>query len=188
MASMGAGASIASGMDGQTGIQSWLGNSLQQEVISETHAAALTIGPCVSSHLRGDTRLDCVLFATDFSRESSAAATYAFSIARENKACLVLLGIIQKDGAGVIQGRFCIADAMRHLHEALPKNQDLSPIELVVDFGDPADHIVEAARQRAADLIVLGSGEAQNSATQPVGTITQQVIARATCPVLTVSD
>jgi hypothetical protein len=35
---------------------------------------------------------------------------------------------------------------------------------------------------------VLGSGEAQNSATQPVGTITQQVIARATCPVLTVSE
>jgi nucleotide-binding universal stress UspA family protein len=61
--------------------------------------------------------------------------------------------------------------------------------EVTVEFGDPADRIVEAAKQRGADVIVIGVRSAAGhlgAATHLQRAIAHKIVAHAPCPVLTV--
>jgi len=63
------------------------------------------------------------------------------------------------------------------------------PPEELVKFGDPAEVILNVARERNADLIVLGvrKPEATVGLTTHFGrTVAYRVISEATCPVLTI--
>ena len=49
------------------------------------------------------------------------------------------------------------AEAMHRLYEIVPKDAHLDlPPEVAVEYGEPAERIVEFAKQRGADLIVMG--------------------------------
>jgi nucleotide-binding universal stress UspA family protein len=61
--------------------------------------------------------------------------------------------------------------------------------EATVRFGNPADRILEAAKEHEADLIVLGVRDAAGhlgAATHLERTTAHRVVVQATCPVLTV--
>jgi len=61
--------------------------------------------------------------------------------------------------------------------------------EAVVEYGNPAAEILEVAKQRGADLIVLGVRDANKrmgAATHLEWSTAHKVVAQATCPVLTV--
>ena len=59
--------------------------------------------------------------------------------------------------------------------------------EMLVERGEPAARIVEVARQKEADLIVMGARNTRNLAAThlEIGTV-HSVVAQAPCPVLTV--
>jgi hypothetical protein len=51
------------------------------------------------------------------------------------------------------------AEVINRLYQTVPKGAELrlySPPEAAVQYGDPADRIVETAKERGSDLIVLG--------------------------------
>ena len=54
-----------------------------------------------------------------------------------------------------------------------------------MEFGSASECIVNTAAEREADLIVLGAHPADGTTHLPWSTV-HQVVARATCPVLTV--
>jgi nucleotide-binding universal stress UspA family protein len=58
----------------------------------------------------------------------------------------------------------------------------------MVRYGEPAEHIIEVARQCGADVIVLGvrNGDRFGVATHLERTIAHDVVVSASCPVLTV--
>jgi nucleotide-binding universal stress UspA family protein len=59
----------------------------------------------------------------------------------------------------------------------------------VVKFGDPAQNILKTAKEKEADLIVLGVRGATGAvglATHVADAIAHEVVAHAKCPVLTV--
>jgi nucleotide-binding universal stress UspA family protein len=58
--------------------------------------------------------------------------------------------------------------------------------ERVVREGSAADHIVEAARERGADLIVLGTHGRGRLARFILGSTAEEVVRRAHCPVMTI--
>jgi len=59
-------------------------------------------------------------------------------------------------------------------------------VETVVTGGDPAHAIVELADERKADLIVLGVYGRNPLDLAFFGSTTNQIVRRATCPVLTI--
>lgn len=83
-----------------------------------------------------------------------------------------------------------VAEAMHRLYEIVPKDARLDlPPEVAVEYGESAERIVEFAKERGADLIVIGVRSAAGrigAATRLERATAYKVVAHAPCPVLTV--
>lgn len=185
---------IVLGTHGRTGAQRFLLGSVAEQIFRRSLCPVLTVGPAVrtSSHHGG--RFHRILFATDYSPASIAAAPYAVSVAENNEARLVLLHVAPAIEPGKIDHKsdLSVAEMIQRLYDTVPPHAELSiPPEVAVEYGDPAEKIIEAAAQRSADLIVLGVKSARGHlgpATHLEHATAHEVLARGTCPVLTVRE
>lgn len=59
-------------------------------------------------------------------------------------------------------------------------------LDIVVDIGQPASHILERAGSLPADMIVMGTHGTGGFQRLVLGSVTEKVLRKATCPVLTV--
>ena len=184
---------IVLGTHGRTGAAKFLMGSVAEEIFRRSQVPVLTIGPGVRTGTHSGGRFHRVLFATDFTPESVAAAAYAVSLAQENRARLVLIHVMQhpKGRSADEERRFelSVAEAIHQLYEIVPKGVELAyPLEVGVEYGTAAEQIVESAKKRHADLIVLGVREAAGrlgAATHLERATAHKVVAHAGCPVLT---
>jgi len=184
---------IVLGTHGRSGVQKLLLGSVAEEIVRRSPVPVLTIGPKVCGTANKDARFRHVLFATDFESESRVAAPFAISFAEDNQADLLLLHVLwdeQSKEERLGEGR--VAEAVRELHAMIPKDWDLRcRPEAVVEYGEPSRRIVEVAKQRGVDLIVLGAREAQGhiaEATHLERTTAHRVLIHADCPVLSVTN
>jgi nucleotide-binding universal stress UspA family protein len=183
---------IVLGTHGRTGAAKFLLGSVAEEIFRRSTVPVLTIGPSAHNGAHSGARFHRVLFATDFTLESLAAAPYAISLAQENEAELLLLNVIHERERqdGTAREASSVANAMYNLGELVPKNAEMwCKPETVVHYGAPAESILELAKERGADLIVLGVRDAakrMGAATHLERTTAHRVVAHAHCPVLTV--
>jgi nucleotide-binding universal stress UspA family protein len=184
---------IVVGTHGRTGADKLLMGSVAEEIFRRSPVPVLTIGPNVRGGTHNGARFHRVLFATDLTPESLAGAPHAVSLARENRARLVLLLVMRKPEHPTTDDNriheISAAEAMHRLYEIVPDDVKLEfPPEVAVEFGEPAERIVAAAKERGADLIVLGIRKSAHvgAATHLERAIAHKVVARAPCPVLTV--
>ena len=182
---------IILGTHGRTGAKKLLLGSVAEEIFRRSNVPVFTIGPGVRSGTSNGARFQCVLFATDFTPESLAATPYAVSLAQENQALLLLMHVIQvreqRKEQALIESS--AAEVFHKLGELVSKDADLwCHPETIVDYGDPAEKILEVAKRRWADLIVLGVRDAASrlgAATHLERATAHKVVAHAACPILT---
>jgi nucleotide-binding universal stress UspA family protein len=202
---------IVMGTHGRTGADKFFMGSVAEEIFRRSPVPVLTIGPHVRSSVHAGGRFHRILFPTDFTAASEAAAPYAMSLAQENKAKVVLLHVMRspeppngngrsKNGGDELersendQRRFelSVAEAIHQLYETVPTDADLYfPPQSLVEYGDPAERILSAAKERSSDLIVLGVRDASGhigAATHLARATAHKVVAHALCPVLTVRE
>ena len=192
---------IVMGTHGRTGADKFFMGSVAEEIFRRSPVPVLTIGPDVRSSVHTGGRFHRVLFPTDFTDASLAAAPYAISLAQENNARLVLLHVMRTPELRNFNGRnendqrrfeLSVAEAIHQLYETVPKDADLHfPPESLVEYGDPADRILALAKDRSSDLIVLGVRDATGhigAATHLARATAHKVVAHALCPVLTVRE
>ena len=183
---------IVLGTHGRTGAKKALLGSVAEMVFRRSPVPVLTVGPFAREGMHGAARFHKVLHATDFSPAAMAAAAYAVSLAQESQAQLVLLHVLahDPDSSKVARGQRSVAQAMHELFELAPPEVGFwCKPEPVVQYGHPADRILEEATGRHADLIVLGvheSGGYPGVAMHLQRSIAYRVIANARCSVLTV--
>jgi nucleotide-binding universal stress UspA family protein len=184
---------IVTGTHGRAGTAKLLGADAE-EIFRRSRVPVLTIGPMARNGVHAGTQFHRVLFATDFKPESLHAASYAVAIAQDNEAQLFLLHVIRSPDKHRerIAIEFSVADAMHQLYEMVPKDVEFwHRPRAIVEHGEPAERILEAAEQRDVDLIVLGLRQGgdllSTGASASLGWTTAcKLIAHATCPVLTV--
>jgi nucleotide-binding universal stress UspA family protein len=183
---------VVVGTHGRTGVDKLMLGSVAEEIFRRSRVPVMTIGPCARGNVHSGARFRRVLFATDLTPESLAGAPYAVSLAQENQARLLSLLVIRKpERATADDNRFVelsAAEAMHRLYEIVPSDAKLEfPPEVAVDYGEPAERIVEMATQRAADLIVLGVRKTSQigAAIHLERATAHKVVAHAPCPVLT---
>ena len=192
---------IVMGTHGRTGADKFFMGSVAEEIFRRSPVPVLTIGPDVRSSVHTGGRFHRVLFPTDFTDASLAAAPYGISLAQENNARLVLLHVMRTPELRNINSRnendqrrfeLSVAEAIHQLYETVPKDADLHfPPESLVEYGDPADRILALAKDRSSDLIVLGVRDATGrigAATHLARATAHKVVAHALCPVLTVRE
>ena len=180
---------LVMGTHGRTGLGKAMLGSVAETVFRQCECPVLTVGPKVTHGLR--TAVKEILYATDFTPASRAAAPHAISQAQEQGAHLVLLHVIEPPKAGEFAfGDEFVDAAGKLLREVVPPETNLScPPEELVKFGDPAEVILNIACECNADLIVLGvrKPEANVGLTTHFGrAVAHRVVSEATCPVLTV--
>ena len=128
-----------------------------------------------------------MLFAADLTPDSLAAAPYAVSFAEENQAELILFHVIHdsEKRTEMSQDAVEVANALYELDELVPAEAELwCRPEKVVEYGIAAERILEVARRRAVDLIVLGvhdTGKGLGAAIHLERTTAHKVVAHATC-------
>src|SRR5579871_548567 len=179
------------GTHGRTGSLKMQMGSVAEEIFRKASTPVLTIGPAVRIGAHNGGTFHNVLYPTDFSSRAAAALPYALSVADESQAKLHLLHVLPKPNVrtGPVQPNETVADAMHQLHQLVPGGAALwCRPEAIVRFGEPADRILAAAREVAADLIVMGvrdPGSRMGEATHFEGAIAHRVVANAICPVFT---
>ncbi len=187
---------IVVGTHGRTGARKLLMGSVAEKIFRQATCPVLIVGPNVPGIKNGGRQYQRILFATDFSKESLAALPYAVSLAEEGQSQLALLHVVEQPSASILDLEGVTASLVRRLKElAPPEAESWCHVEFLVEFGHlrqfapPAEQILEIARERAADLIVLGVRPAHgavSTVTHLAHTTAQHIVAHAACPVLTI--
>ncbi len=118
-----------------------------------------------------------ILFATDFSETSAAAARTALDYARRLGARLHLLHVTWVGTDPTVPP--ALPALARELGDGVP-------VVTAVESGAPAAQIVRYAERKGIDLIVLGTHGRSGVSRALLGSVAERVVRTAPCPVLTV--
>jgi nucleotide-binding universal stress UspA family protein len=121
-----------------------------------------------------------ILLAVDGSRCADTAAVSAGILAKRCGLPVTVLSVCANDDlkCDMVQA---MADRVRDL-----LRKDGVPADSVVKEGNPAKAIIEAAAENECDLIVLGSHGRTGLDRILMGSVSQQVVVQAKCPVMVV--
>lgn len=192
---------IVIGTHGASGLEHFLLGSVAEKVIRKAACPVLTVPP--RSRTTAALPFERVLCAVDFSDPSLTALQYAVSIANESGAALTLLHVIEwpwveppapafdelphEQAAALAEfHRYLEKSAMARLQTLVPEAvQARGAREPAVRHGKPYVEILRVAEEIRADLIVVGVHGRNVVDMALFGSTTNQVVRRATCPVLT---
>jgi nucleotide-binding universal stress UspA family protein len=146
------------------------------------------------NRLAESVRIERILVPVDFSACSVEALRHASAFAKQFEAVIDVVHVVQLNIAGEEAGVPRTA-LIRQLSEAA--RQSLSKLievlwageimaTVAIQEGRPADVIVEEARARNSDLIIIGTQEKQGLLRLLGRNTAARVIRRAPCPVLVV--
>jgi len=165
--------------------------SAAEELIRAIPCPVLTLGPHVTALAARKVGFEEIVFATNFGPHSLAAAVYAVSLAEQHNARLTLLNVVNEENFDLPNDPLVvIKNHEDRLGRIASANASGFKVERLVEFGDPAEQILRVAREKRADLIVLGGKGASGhmgAATHISSSTIHRVISLARCPVLTVT-
>jgi nucleotide-binding universal stress UspA family protein len=175
---------IVTGTHGRSGVSKMLVGSAAETIFRHAACPVLTVGPGVSGEPGSIVDLHEILFPTDFSAASLAALPYALSLAEENQSRLYLLHVVP-DSVDAED-----ASASGRLRSLIPPTIELgSEPRVFVQYGLPAQRIMEFAEELAVDLIVMGVRQPPSYlevATHLRLATAYKVASQAVCPLLTI--
>ncbi len=144
-----------------------------------------------------------ILAPVDFSENSEKAVRFAVDLARERNARLVVLHVLNERFVEAIQElnfKGFKGDFVHSLRKLLKEKEDdllefIQPewrtgvdMDVMVRRGDPAQEVIEAAKDLSIDLIVLGSLGYSASDARGIGATATEVAGKAPCSVVLVRD
>ena len=137
-----------------------------------------------------------LLYATDYSEASEAAFDYAVRLARDLGARLVIAHVSENElmpvGEAVDEVPAPNAEELARLREIKPRG-DHGPVEYKLLYAeptcqsiDPAREIIRFADQARVEAIVVGTHGRRGLTRALCGSVAEQLVRRAHCPVVTV--
>jgi len=182
---------IVLGTRGRTGLGKLLLGSQAEEIFRPAKCPVLTVGPHSQPISGGENELKEVLFATDFTPESQAAAPYAVSVALALQAHLNLLHVVEEPKTEeLVYPTEVIPSSERLLRSLVPEDAHFwREPRYFVERGAVSEKILETAERIPASLIVLGVRGPMGipgAAGHLSAGLAHKVVVNASCPVLTV--
>ncbi len=136
-----------------------------------------------------------ILCPIDHSDCSKEALKYAVSLAMKDEAKLYLLHVIDirsfNDSLVTMSPQIPDKETLEQLRikllDCIPEEiRDDMDVEAVVLQGVPFAEIISTAREKEADMIVIGSHGRTGISHMMLGSVSEKVVRKAPCPVLTV--
>ncbi|MBI3403036.1 MAG: universal stress protein [Acidobacteria bacterium] len=192
---------IVMGTHGASGFEHLVLGSVTEKILRRAPCAVLTVPP--RAHATSKLPFARVLCAVDFSDPSLAALRLAQSLACDAQAALTVLHVIEwpwdeppapdftqlpREQAAALAEyrRYVETTATGRLQTLLPEPvQQRCVARARVSHGTAHVEILRVAAEEQADLIVIGVHGRNAIDMMLFGSTTNQVVRRATCPVLT---
>jgi nucleotide-binding universal stress UspA family protein len=136
-----------------------------------------------------------IMVATDFSPPADLALEYARTLAKRFGASLHLVHVVEEPFPIGTEGyvpevadfrKSVLQDAHQRLTTSLAAIPEGATGEVLI--GNPAQRISEAAAEKNADLLVMGTHGRGRMAHVLMGSVAERVLRTAPCPVLTVRE
>ena len=132
-----------------------------------------------------------ILHPTDFSAQSEHAFQLACDLAADYDANLVIVHVVAApimfgDGA-ILPPTYDCRDELQDKLLGLEVPDDRVGVVRRLEEGNPATEILQVAHVCQADLIVMGTHGRRGLTRLLMGSVAEEIVRQATCPVLTVS-
>lgn len=183
---------IVMGRRGRTGLKRLMMGSVTARVIGHAPCNVLVVPRAAQLQFAN------IVVATDGSRHSVAAASEAIGLAKRNGSVLTVLSVVPSEISTPVDIDFTVSQreliAEKEMQEAeknvravkeAAQKENVS-VKAYIMSGKPADAVIETAREKIADLIVLGSHGRTGLERLLMGSVAERVIVLASCPVLVV--
>jgi nucleotide-binding universal stress UspA family protein len=142
-------------------------------------------------------QLRTILFPTDFSQGARAAMDHAMSLATDYGAKLILLYVIQDISIAewYIPSTLSVTDIVEDMQKSAWTEMDkwgaeakskVKDVEKMVVRGVPFVEIIRTAKDKNADMIVIGTHGRTGIDHMLFGSTAEKVVRKSPCPVLTV--
>jgi len=196
---------VVLGTHGRTGLSHVMLGSFAEKLVRLSPVPALTVPQTTDESAAPARAVGRILVATDFSEPSRAALDYAANLAKKLEASVDLLHVWEAPtfvvpGTGMTSiyvgsgaGEQTIEEVMRqsanHAMDefvAKAKARGVAVRSMKTEQGRPAHAIVEAAKSGEYDLIVIGTHGRTGLPRVLLGSVAENVVRHARCPVLTV--
>jgi nucleotide-binding universal stress UspA family protein len=192
---------IVMGTHGTSGFEHLVLGSVAEKVLRRALCPVLTVPPL--AHSTSQLPFTRLLCAVDFSDSSLTALQYAVSLAEEADARLTVLHVLEwpweepppprleelpfeQASALAEYRRYCEKAAAARLATLVPASIGASHSPTTqVRHGKPYVQILQVAADEGSDLIVMGVRGRNTLDMMLFGSTANQVVRRATCPVLT---
>ena len=186
---------VVLGTHGRSGFSRLALGSITEKVIRIAPCAVLTVPPRAPDAVpRAIDVYRRILCPVDFSPCSRRALQHALSLARESHARVTVAHIIDIPPDAAAPERpdlepfrtFYFQQAHRCMHELLAPVREANAIDELLLAGKPHRELLRLAGEQQADAIVLGVQGRGAVDRWLFGSVTEQIVRHATCPVLTV--
>ncbi|HET6272492.1 MAG TPA: universal stress protein [Bacteroidota bacterium] len=134
-----------------------------------------------------------ILVPTDFSRSSYVAFAPAAAIAKKFKSRVYLLHVVAdvpvlavKMGLSQLQLEHRMLEHSAAELRKAAKRFPMKGAQLILRKGTAQDEILKAAKEKKVDLIVMGTIGKTGIEYMLLGSVTEKIVRRASCHVLTV--
>jgi nucleotide-binding universal stress UspA family protein len=192
---------IVMGTHGASGFQHLILGSVTEKVLRKAPCPVLTVPP--RAHATSQLPFKRLLCAVDFSKASLDAVAAAVSLARESGATVTLLHVLEwpwvespaptfqelpPESASALAEfrRYSETSALQRLRSLTGDPDPTCALETRVSNGKPYTEVLRVAAEEQSDVIVVGVHGRNPVETALFGSTTNQIVRRATCPVLTV--
>jgi nucleotide-binding universal stress UspA family protein len=178
---------IVAGTQSKSPVERLVLGSTAEQLIRNAECPVLTVGPKAKPFGDAPLAFQAIVYATDFSAEATKAAIYALSFAQDSGAHIYFC-YVRCSQNGLPTASDCLDSAFqREMEKMVPECcYDWCSPEFVVEHGEAARAILDLAAKVNADLIVLGAHSASFWLTNINPGLTPNLLAQATCPVMTV--
>lgn len=132
-----------------------------------------------------------ILIPTDFSDAADAAFHLACSLARDHGSRLEILHVVTPATVAYTEG-VMLPPTEDIKDELWAKLDTIKPTEASIELsrhmieGEPATEILRVAKETNSDLIVMGTHGRRGLTRLLMGSVAEEVVRKASCPVLTV--
>jgi nucleotide-binding universal stress UspA family protein len=180
-------------------------SGLAHVLLGSTAERVIRTGPCpvlavhtLNDHVakEGGSNLNRILVPTDMSDCSLDALEYAAVVAKQSKASIELLHVLEPVYYGIDftfvhadereRKRKWMAERIEHVSADLSRAGVLAKAR--VRGGVPPDAILEYAQTSGSDLIIMGTHGRRGLSHLLAGSVTEAVLRQGTCPVLAVRE
>lgn len=187
---------ICIGTHGREGFERIVLGSVAEKVLRKSKCPVLTVSEPGEEESISPVVFGNILCAVDFATLSLKAVEYSLSLAQEAGGQITLVNVLEwfseepgwESSISVPEYRKQMEEEVqKRLDEIIPSEvRNWCQVDTIVRSGKPYREILEIAKEREIELIVMGVRGRNPLDIMLFGSTTQQIVRHAECPVLTI--